>query len=121
MPDALRKSSTIQYLKYLADNTDVKYAYIFEMSYSVIQGRERTLNKHDNEKMIISNIFSGRSISGSAKYPGDKWIKFDDSLTIQIHKIKLKYSTMQWDKKVVYTLGINYPEEFAHTFVGIEN
>ena len=119
MPDALRKSSTIQYLRYLADKKDIKYAYIFEMSYAVVNGRERSLDT-ENEILKISNIFSGRSISGSQTYPGDKGIRFEDSLCIQIHKIKLKHSSMQWDNKVIYTLGIYYPEDFAHSFVGIE-
>ena len=119
MPDALRKSSTIQYLRYLADKNDIKYAYVFEMSYDVVSGRERSLN---DEKGVlkINNIFSGRSTTGVEKYPGDKGIRFEDSLCIQIHKIKLKHSSMTWDKKVIYTLGIYYPEDFAHSFVGIE-
>ena len=119
MPDALRKSSTIQYLRYLADKRDVKYAYLFEMSYAVEKGRERSLDT-ENGKIKINNIFSGRSTTGSETYPGDKGIRFEDSLCIQVHKIKLKHSSMQWDKKVVYTLGIYYPEDFAHSFVGIE-
>jgi len=119
MPDALRKSSTIQYLRYLADKRDVKYAYLFEMSYAVEKGRERSLDT-ESGKIKINNIFSGRSTTGSETYPGDKGIRFDDALCIQIHKIKLKHSSMQWDKKVVYTLGIYYPEDFAHSFVGIE-
>lgn len=118
MPDALRKSSTIQYLRYLADKQELKHAYIFEMSYAVNGGRERTL---DTEKTVIriSNIFSGRSTSGSQTYPGDKCIRFEDSLCIQIHKIKLKHPSMQWGNKVLYTLGIYYPEDFAHSFVGV--
>ena len=40
MPDSLRKSSTIQYLRYLADKKGIKYAYIFEMSYGVVKGRK---------------------------------------------------------------------------------
>jgi hypothetical protein len=119
MPDALRKSSTIQYLRYLADKRNVKYAYLFEMSYAVEKGRERSLDT-ENGKLKINNIFSGRSTTGSETYPGDKGIRFEDSLCIQVHKIKLKHSSMQWDKKVVYTLGIYYPEDFAHSFVGIE-
>jgi hypothetical protein len=118
MPDALRKSSTIQYLRYLADKQELKHAYIFEMSYAVTNGRERSL---DTEKDVlkISNIFSGRSTSGSQTYPGDKGIRFEDSFCIQIHKIKLKHSSMQWGNKVLYTLGIYYPEDFAHSFVGV--
>lgn len=118
MPDALRKSSTIQYLRYLVDKQELKHAYIFEMSYAVTSGRERSL---DTEKDVfkISNIFSGRSTSGSRIYPGDREIRFEDSFCIQIHKIKLKHSSMQWGNKILYTLGIFYPEEFAHSFVGV--
>lgn len=119
MPDALRKSSTIQYLRYLVDKKDIKYAYVFEMSFGVVNGRERTLEM-ENGVYKINNIFSGRSTSGAQVYPGDKGIKFEDSLCIQIHKIKLKHSSMQWDKKILYTLGFYYPEGFAHSFIGIE-
>ena len=119
MPDTLRKSSTIQYLRYLADVKGVTYAYIFEMSYAVEKGRERALDIADG-KSKISNIFSGRSTAGANIYPGDKDIKFEDSLCIQIHKIKLKHSSMLWDGRIVYTLGIYYPEDFAHSFIGIE-
>ena len=118
MPDVLRKSSTIQYLRYLADKKNIKTAYIFEMAFGVPQGRERSLEIENNREKI-SNIFSGRSITGADKYPGDKGISFEDSLCIQIHKIKLKHNSMQWANKVVYTLGLYYPEVFAHSFVGI--
>lgn len=118
MPDALRKSSTIQYLRYIADKKGIKYAYIFEMSYAVENGRERSLEMEAG-KLKVNNIFSGRSMSGSETYPGDKGIRFEDSLCIQIHRIKLKHASMQWGNKMLYTLGIYYPENFAHAFVGI--
>lgn len=89
------------------------------MSYAVEKGRERAIDT-ENGKWKISNIFSGRSTTGSETYPGDKGIRFEDSICIQIHKIKLKHTSMQWDKKVIYTLGIYYPEDFAHSFVGID-
>ncbi len=119
MPDALRKSSTIQYLRYLADKELIQHAYIFEMSYAVMNGRERSLNT-ENDVLKISNIFSGRSITGVQNYPGDKNIRFEDSLCIQIHKVKLKHHSMQWGNKVLYTLGIYYPEDLIHSFVGVE-
>ena len=120
MPDALRKSSTIQYLRYLAENKDIKEAYIFEMSYNNINGRERSIVLDKGKNFKINNVFSGPDPKGSTIYPGDKGIKFEDSLCIQIHKIKAKHTSMQWDKKVLYTLGIYYPEDFAHSFVGVE-
>ena len=121
MPDALRKSSTIQYLRYLAENKDIKEAYIFEMSYAYdITKSKGTSLKESKGVLKLSNIFSGRSTSGKEVYPGDKGIRFEDSLCIQIHKIKVKHTSMLWDKKVLYTLGIYYPEDFAHSFVGVE-
>ena len=118
MPDALRKSSTIQYLRFLADKKEVNYVYIFQMAYSVEEGRRRSLDTEDG-KLKINNIFSGRALSGTDKYPGDKGISFEDSICIQIHRIRLKHPSMQWDNKLLHTLGIYYPEDFAHSFVGI--
>ena len=118
MPDALRKSSTIQYLRYLADKKGIKHAYIFEMAFAVEKGRERSLEGTSGQ-LKINNIFSGRSPGVTETYPGDKGIKFEDSICIQIHKIKLKHASMMWDKRLIYTLGIYYPEDFAHSFVGV--
>lgn len=118
MPDALRKSSTIQYLRFLADKKEVNHVYIFQMAYSVEEGRRRSLDTEDG-KLKISNIFSGRALSGTDRYPGDKGVSFEDSICIQIHRIRLKHPSMQWDNKLVHTLGIYYPEDFAHSFVGI--
>lgn len=117
MPDTLRKSSTIQYLRFIADTTDIKYAYIFDMAYKVKDGRNRSLIEEKGQ-LKISEIFSGRSGTGKQVYPGDRGILFRDSLCIQIHKVKLMHSSMEWDKRVVYTLGVYYPENLAHTFVG---
>lgn len=118
MPDALRKSSTIQYLRYLVDKKGIEYAYVFEMAYGVEKVRERSLIG-TSDQLKINNIFTGRSTSGKDIYPGDKGIKFEDSLCIQVHKVRLKHASMQWDKKVIYTLGMYYPGGFAHSFVGI--
>ncbi len=121
MPDALRKSSTIQYLRYLADNKGIKEAYVFEMSYGVSEGRNRSL-VDDKGNLKINNIFSGPDPKGYEVYPGDKGIKFENSLCIQIHKIRIKGDTLsvKWGGQVLYTLGIYYPEDFAHSFVGIK-
>lgn len=118
MPDALRKSSTIQYLRFLADKNEINHIYIFQMAYSVQEGRKRSLDT-DGGKLKISNIFSGRALSGTDKYPGDKGIKFEDSICIQIHRIRLIHPSMLWANKLIHTFGIYYPEDFAHSFVGI--
>lgn len=119
-PDTFRKSSTIQYLKYISKNEKVSDCYIIQMAYQVDDGRERTLIT-ENNNLKISNIFSGRSNSGSSVYPGDKFIFKEDTFCIQIHKIKLKHTSMKWNNEILYTLGIYYPEKFEHSFVGILN
>lgn len=118
MPDALRKSSTIQYLRFLADKNKVSHIYLFQIAHTVSAGRERSLVT-EKEKLKISNIFSGPDPKGIDIYPGDRSIKFEDSICIQIHRIRLKHPSMQWDKKLIHTLGIYYPEDFAHSFVGV--
>ena len=118
MPDALRKSSTIQYLRFLADKKEVNHIYIFQMAFSVEEGRKRSID-NESGNLKISNIFSGRSLSGTDKYPGDKGIKFEDSICIQIHRIRLIDPSMQWSNKLIHTFGIYYPENFAHSFIGI--
>jgi hypothetical protein len=120
MPDALRKSSTIQYLRFLADKEKIDHAYIYQMAYNVTEGRERKLIvSHDH--LWINNIFMGRSNDGGATYPGDKGIRMEDSLCIQIHKVKLKHESVKWRGKQLYTLGIYYPEAISHTLIGIIN
>lgn len=120
MPDALRKSSTIQYLRLIADKGKINHAYIYQMAYKVTEGREREL-KDRNDQLWINNIFSGPSNDDGASYPGDKGIRMEDSLCIQIHKIKLKHKSLKWRGKQLYTLGIYYPEHLSHTLIGVSN
>ena len=120
MPDAIRKSSTIQYLRFLADKEKIKHAYIYQMAYNVTEGRERKLIDSNNQ-FRINNIFMGPSNDGGVTYPGDKGIRMEDSLCIQIHKVKLKHNSLNWGGKQLYTLGIYYPEAISHTLIGIIN
>ena len=120
MPDALRKSSTLQYLRFLADKEKIDHAYIYQMAYKVTEGRERELkDRHDH--IWINNIFMGRSNDGGLTYPGDKGFRMEDSLCIQIHKVKLKHRSIKWGGKQLYTLGIYYPEGVSHTLIGVIN
>ena len=91
------------------------------MNFGVTEGRNRSLI-YDKGNLKIKNIFSGPDPKGFEVYPGDKGIKFEDSLCIQIHKIRIKGDTLsvKWGGQVLYTLGIYYPEDFAHSFVGIK-
>ena len=111
MPDATRKQATIRYMKYLAtkEKIPLKYAYIIQMAYDG-EARERAF---DEQTMKLKNLHSGHSPSGQEIYPGDAKIRFEDSICIQIHKVKLKCNSNYWNGKVAYTLAIYYPEDFA--------
>ena len=87
-----------------------------QMAYRGIP-RERAF---DIDTFRINNLHSGRSMSGSTVYPGDANIKFEDSICIQIHHVKLKCNSTQWAGRTAYTLAIYYPEEFAINYVETE-
>jgi hypothetical protein len=103
-------------MKYLAtkENSPLKYAYIIQMAYAG-DARERAFNE---QTMKLINLHSGRS--GKEIYPGDAKICFEDSICIQIHKVKLKCDSIQWGGKVAYTLAIYYPSDFAINYVATE-
>lgn len=119
MPDAARKQATIRYMKYLAtkDNSPLQHAYIIQMAYAG-EAREREFNEQTQR---LKELHTGRSTSGQEVYPGDAKIKFEDSICIQIHKVKLKSDSINWGGKVAYTLAIYYPEDFAINYVATEN
>lgn len=118
MPDTARKEATLRYIKYLSTKKQgaLEYAYIIQMAYRGIP-RERAF---DIDTFRINNLHSGRSMSGSTVYPGDANIKFEDSICIQIHHVKLKCNSTQWAGRTAYTLAIYYPEEFAINYVETE-
>ncbi len=119
MPDAARKQATIRYMKYLAakENSPLEHAYIIQMAYAG-EARERAFNE---ETMRLKELHTGRSTSGQEVYPGDAKIKFEDSICIQVHKVKLKCDSINWGGKVAYTLAIYYPEDFAINYVATES
>ena len=118
MPDAARKQATLRYMKYLKSKrtNPLKYAYIINMAYKG-EPRVRAFNV---ETQRLVNLHSGRSTNGAKVYPGDAAIKFEDSICIQIHKVKLKCDSVQWGGKVAYTLAIYYPSDFAINYVETE-
>lgn len=118
MPDSARKQATLRYLNYLSQNGPhpLQYAYIIQMAYEG-EARERSF---DPETQRVKNLHSGRSNSGAQTYPGDQQIRFEDSICIQIHYVKLKCNSMQWCNVKAYTLAIYYPEDFAINYVNTE-
>jgi hypothetical protein len=80
--------------------------------------RERNFNP---STLKIDQLFTGRSTSGSQVYPGDREIKLDDTICIQIHKVKLKCNqTNKFVGKIIYTLAIYYPLNFATGYISSE-
>ncbi len=110
VPDSLRKQATIRYLKYLSlqKKEPLKYAYIIEMAFKK-EYRNRSLNREGK----INNLHSGHSTKGKDVYPGDSEIRFDDSITIQLHHVHITGTT-----KTLYTLAIHYPPKFASQYIG---
>ncbi len=120
MPDTARKQATIRYMKYLAskENLPLKHAYIIQMAYAG-EARERAFDEQTMK--LTTNLHSGRSVSGQEVYPGDAKICFEDSICIQIHKVKLKCNSISWGGKIAYTLAIYYPKDFAIDYVATES
>jgi len=119
MPDTARKQATIRYMKYLAtkENSPLQHAYIIQMAYAG-DARERAFNE---QTLRLKELHTGRSTSGQETYPGDSKIRFEDSICIQIHKVKLKNESILWGNKTAYTLAIYYPEDFAINYVATES
>lgn len=116
-PDTARKQATLRYLKYLSQRKDnpLTYVYVVQMAY---EGKPR-VRKFDVELQKINNPFTGPSTSGTEIYPGDEKIRWEDSLCIQIHNVKLNCNPnyINWNNKEAYTLAIYYPEELAVSYV----
>ena len=116
-PDTARKEATLRYLKYLSQRSEnpLKHVYVVQMAY---EGEPRKRN-FDVELQKIDNPFTGRSTIGSEVYPGDEKIRWEDSLCIQIHHVKLQcdQNYITWHNREAYTLAIYYPKDFAVSYV----
>lgn len=102
VPNITRKVVTIQYLYYLQEVKGLNYVYVVQMAYNA-EPRKRRLK--DNKPQ---QLFMGYDRSGS--YPGDKEMKMDDSLTIQIHHLIADDISVKYGNKDFYNLAIHYPE-----------
>ncbi|MBR1404551.1 MAG: hypothetical protein IJ558_10270 [Treponema sp.] len=115
VPDAARKQATVRYLKYLAEKEKITFVYIIQMAY---KGKPRQRSFDVETERISTELFSGHSPSGKTVYPGDKEIKFENSICIQIHNIELDCESKKWNGKTAYTMAIYYPDGFAINYVG---
>ena len=114
--DTARKMATIRYLQYLSEDATNPIANVkfIQMAYEN-EFRERSFNL---TSLKIDQLFSGRSTTGNQVYPGDREIKNEDTIYIQIHKIKLKCDAVhRLYGKIIYTIAIYYPNDFATGYV----
>jgi hypothetical protein len=117
--DTARKMATIRYLQYLSEKTEYPITNIqfIQMAYER-EYRERSFNLLN---LKIDQLFSGRSTTGSQVYPSDRGIKVEDTICIQIHKIKLKnHAVHKLVGKIIYTIAIYYPDDFATGYVSAQ-
>lgn len=117
--DTARKQATIRYLQYLSTEAlnPISYVHFIQMAYES-DYRERNFNP---STLKIDQLFTGRSTTGSQVYPGDRDIKLGDTICIQLHKVKLKcQQTNKFVGKIIYTIAIHYPEDFATGYISSE-
>lgn len=117
--DTARKQATIRYIQYLSTVSlkPISNIHFIQMAYES-DYRERNFNP---STLKIDQLFTGRSTSGSNVYPGDREVKLEDTICIQIHKVKLKCNqTNKFVGKIIYTLAIYYPENFATGYISSE-
>lgn len=68
-----------------------------------------------------NNLQMGRAANES--YPGDREIKFEDSLCVQIYHIRLNDPQLraEFHNKDLYNLAIYYPQSLSTSFVATES
>jgi len=117
--DTARKQATIRYLQYLSTETlnPISHVHFIKMAYES-DYRVRSFNP---STLKIDQLFTGRSTTSRQVYPGDRDVKLDDTICIQLHKVKLKcQQTNKFVGKIIYTIAIYYPADFATGYVSSE-
>ena len=110
----VRRTSTIQYLRYLRDNNVQTKVRFYQMSFFSL--RKRKLEEIGYLIRPI-NLQMGRSRDGV--YPGDSYFKSDDMITVQLHNIKLEDDQLRVEYNNVETcnIAIYYPEGLHFSYL----
>ncbi len=109
VPHKMRKVCTLRSLKYLEGKGELSNVWIVKMSN--LAPRERSLDSHGKPK----NMQEGHG----SNYDGDKSVMFEDSITVQIHNVKLKKPGSNENGKCVYNIAIYYPDSFVRSYVAL--
>lgn len=102
VPNITRKIVTIQYLHYLKEIKNMQYVYLIEMGYAA-PPRKRKITDGKPEQLFMG-------YARNQSYPGDKAIKFDDSICVQLHHLIADDVSVKYGNKDFYNLAIYYPE-----------
>lgn len=109
--DTITKAMTLRFLGYLDDNKQERFKVVF-MSKNIIRERKKI---DVDEDLWRVELFQGRSNVGERdNYIGDINIYVQDSITIQIHHIKvtgLPVSESQYSE--TYAIAVHFPEKLA--------
>jgi hypothetical protein len=110
----VRRTSTIQYLRYLLENGINSQVRFYQMSFSSL--RKRKLEERGDIIRPI-NLQMGHSRDGV--YPGDTYFKSDNMITVQLHNIKLEDDQLRAEYNNVETcnLAIYYPEGLHFSYL----
>lgn len=117
VPNITRRNVTIQYLVHLRDELNIKHVYVYEMAYAAESAG--CIRSHGiSSSSTPYNLQYGRAPKG--EYPGDKDFKQEDSISFQIHHIKIDQNLHPLNNKDLYNLAIYYPDNLASAYVGFE-
>ncbi len=112
LPNITRKIASIQYLNYLKDNGKISYVKVYDIACGNV--RERKLSGG-----IPNNLQEGRAANGS--YPGDKAIKVEGTICIQLHHIAIKDPTsVTIGNKDLYNIAVYYPEQLNEGYIFLD-
>lgn len=102
----------LQVQRYLEENPD-ELCEVYFMDKE--RERERTIDSGNKSRL---SLFQGRSTSSDpSRYPGDRKIRVDDKLTIQIHKLKLDLKEETRTISNVPVIAIWVPKKMARGWV----
>lgn len=110
----VRRTSTIQYLRYLLENGIKSQVRFYQMSFFSL--RKRKLEERGDIIRPI-NLQMGHSRDGV--YPGDTYFKSDNMITIQLHNIRLEDDQLraEYNNAETCNLAIYYPEGLHFSYL----
>ncbi len=118
--DTVTKMMLIRYLGYLEESSGIAIKVIFMSNNKV---RERSCDINEDDSWNVNQLFQGRSNTGeSDNYIGDLNLYDNNTITIQIHHLRLKNLQIKdSDKSETYALAIHIPDKIATQYVSSLN